>query len=101
MRGTPIKTIVRDVYRDESNMDIFKLFTKEEVLAVISTIFTDVKDRLTDGENVYIPEFGSLQVKYPKSKTRVSSISTNGVCKLHPRIVFKSKFRVKEEKDEN
>ena len=104
MRGIPVKTIVNDVYKDDSHIELFKKFTKEEILAVVSTVFTEIKDMLTEGENVYIPEFGSLQVRYPKSKTRVSSISTTGRCNLYPRIVFKSSFRVNEEvekKDES
>ena len=101
MRRRSLKSIVSDAYKDENNIETFKLFSKEEVLNVVSTVMNEVRYTLADGIHVYIPELGSLRIRHPASKIKVCSISKTGVCRKYPRVVFKSNFRVKENEDED
>lgn len=79
---------------------------KSEVLQIVEAFMKEVKNSLTDGENIYLRGFGTFLIKHRAEKTaRIISknkaiiISAHNVPSFKPSKIFSNKVKLANSKE--
>ena len=66
-----LRVVTQEAFTDEANFEVMKkLNSEDDVYKLTQMVLKKIQEKLQEGVNVVLDDFGVLQVRHPKVKTR-------------------------------